>query len=79
MWLHSTEEGNGNADAAQDEGTDIDSDGVGGGGREEERSLIADLPGRELWVLRLEESILLGQAGAGDDDGLAGELALVAG
>jgi hypothetical protein len=59
-------------------GADIDSDVVRGSGREEEWSLTSHSPGQELWIFRLEASILLGQA-AGDDDGLAGELALVAG
>ena len=52
-------------------------EGDRGSGPEEEWSLTAHSPGQELWILRLEESVLLGQA-AGDDDGLAGELALIA-
>jgi hypothetical protein len=44
---------------------------------EEEWSLTAHSPGQEPWVLKVEELVLLGRA-AGDDDGMAGELAFVA-
>jgi hypothetical protein len=45
-------------------------------GPAEEWSLTSHSPGQEPWILGLEEMVLL-QRAAGEDDGLAGELALV--
>ena len=47
-----------------------------GSGPAEEWSLTSHSPGQEPWILGLEEMVLL-QRAAGDDDGLAGELALI--
>jgi hypothetical protein len=77
MRVHSTGDGSDLADAAQTEGVGSAPEGNRGSGPEEERSLAIDSPGREPWILRLEESVLLSRA-AGDDDGLAGEVAYIA-
>jgi hypothetical protein len=77
MRVHSTGDGSELAGAAQTEGMGPAPEGNRGSGPEEERSLTARIPGREPWILRLEESILLSQAER-DDDGLAGEVAYIA-
>jgi len=46
-----------------------------GGMPAEEWSLNSHSPGQERWILKIEELVRL-QYDAGDDDGLAGELAL---
>jgi hypothetical protein len=78
MWIHPTGAGNQFHGAPQTEGAMSAREGDRGSGPEEERSLAAHRAGPELWILRLEESVLLGHA-AGDDDGLAGELAHIGG
>jgi hypothetical protein len=45
-------------------------------GPKEEWSLTSHSPGQEPWIVGLEELLRL-QRAAGEDDGLAGELALV--
>lgn len=77
MRVHSTGDGSELAGAAQTEGMGSAPEGNRGSGPEEERGLTARIPGREPWILRLEESILLSQAKR-DDDGLAGEVAYIA-
>jgi len=77
MWVHSTSEGSKSAGAAGDGGMVSAREVDRSPGLEEDWSLTSLSPGQEPWIMRLEESILLGRA-AGDDDGLAGELALVA-
>ena len=77
MWVHSTGAGNEFAGAAQTEGKMSAPEANRDGGPEDEWSLTAHSPGREAWIMRLEESVLLGQT-AGDDDGLAGEVAYIA-
>ena len=51
-------------------------EGDHGSGPLEEWSLVSHSPGQEPWIVGLEELVLLRHA-AGDDDGLAGELALI--
>jgi len=77
MWVHSTGDGSELAGAARTEGMGSTPEGSRGSGPEEERSLTAPSLGREAWITRLEESVLLGRT-AGDDDGLAGEVAYIA-
>ena len=77
MWVHSTRSGNEFAGTAQDAGNGVRSEKDRGSGLEEKWSLTAHSPGQEPWILSLEQSVLLSRA-AGDDDGLAGELAIVA-
>jgi hypothetical protein len=77
MWAHSTRTGSEFAGAAQDIGHGVRSRNDRGNGVEVEWSLTAHSPGQEPWILSLEESILLSRA-AGDDDGLTGELAIIA-
>ena len=51
-------------------------EGAHGSRPDKEWSLTSHSPGQEPWMLGLEEMVLL-QRAAGEDDGLAGELALV--